>query len=307
MVVANRKSKTMTDARALRGRGAAEQKKARSSANIVSKGHSGARRQGPEHTLTATKRPDDQPLESTNEGSKFRSLMIFDSFVSSAGSSQYTSEAFAELLGRPDRIQGIIRFSDVQGGSPQATLRFETSFDGVRYSLLSTVGPFPISSGMSMWLTSTIIPLPNTFLRGGITITSGSADVRGWATSLMRGRRRFGVLALDRVLTAGSSFYSASDFNDMFGKVDMLSLVVAPDQVDGTSVTLTLDLEESPDGIEWSTKTTLLTAVPISSGNLFELEDTGSVPASKFLRLRAELGGTAPVANIRIYVVGRGS
>ena len=305
--IANRKPESMTDPRMSKAIARATQeatarRKMASRETIAdTKERANAGTNGPIDS------PETWPLASTNEGSKFRSLLIFDKLVSSTDPTQYTSETLSERVGRPDRLQGLILFSNVQGASPQATIGFETSFDGVRYSPHSLVGPFPISSGMQLALTSTILPLTNALVRGSIAISSGSAEVRGWLTSPTLGRRRFGVMAIDRVVTGGTSFYSASEFNDMFGKVDKLSLLLVLDQIEGTSVTITLDLEESPDGIEWSVKQTLLSATPIfATSIIFSVEDAGGTPGSRFVRARVALGGTTPVANFRLYVVGRG-
>ena len=252
---------------------------------------------------------EDWALVASNAGSKFRSVPLLDQRISAGEPVLYSSEDDAEALGRPDVLQACLYFSDVQGAPAQATLSFETSFDGVHYTVLGSTGALTITSGMISNYSSLGFLIPNALVRLGIQMTSGSAHVRLWLSGLPRGRRRFGALVLDRVLDGTTSFYSQSEFSEMLGAADKLCILALPEQVEGTgSITLTVQIEESPDGVIWTPKqsTPEINAFPLPFPMGISVVDTGSLPSSNFVRLRAALGGTSPIANLRLYVVGRG-
>jgi len=244
-------------------------------------------------------------LAATNEGSKYRALKIYDRQISSADGTVYTSEDLSEVLGRPDQTYVFMRFANVVG-SPQVTFAVETSFDGVYYMRLDSI-PFNIASGT---IAAVFYVGLHVRVRYALSLNSGSCEVRAHARSIMAvpdfpgGRRRFGVSALDKVLVGNIAYYSEADFNDMFGAVDYLSVIILADQAQGVNPTISVTIEESPDGIEWSSLIVLLAnePIPLDNGAFTDIESLGS----KFVRFRVSLGGTDNSAYVRLHVVGRG-
>ncbi len=79
-------------------------------------------------------------------------------------------------------------------------------------------------------------------------------------------------------------------------------------QGSGTSPTLSVILEHSNDNVLWSTKTTLLNAVAISTTGIGAnfASDLGTANVGgAFMRLRITLGGTTPSASLQLWLTGR--
>lgn len=241
------------------------------------------------------------PLSATNEASKFRALKVFDRRITAGDGEVSSSEELSEVLGRPDQVQLALRFANVVG-TPQVTLRTLTSFDGVHETALG-YDVFSIAGNATHDFTL-FLP-PSVRLRYSLSLDSGSAEVRGYARSVMPGRRRFGTLVLDKVLEGTSAYYSEAKFHDMLGAVDKLTYLFLADQIAGTSPTVQIAVEESPDGITWDT-VMFFNFAPISSLNGLYTDLDASVPRSKLARFRITLGGTNPSANIQVYAFGRG-
>src|SRR5207245_414621 len=76
----------------------------------------------------------------------------------------------------------------------------------------------------------------------------------------------------------------------------------------GTSPTITVQLEHSPDGARWMSEqgTAELNAFPLTSGsdNFFFCVSTFA-SALSHVRLRIALGGTTPTGVVQIWLAGR--
>src|SRR5258706_3802788 len=55
------------------------------------------------------------PLAATNEGTKFRSLLVFGKTMAAGDPTSYSKEELSEVLGRPDFVQTSVMFKNVQG------------------------------------------------------------------------------------------------------------------------------------------------------------------------------------------------
>jgi hypothetical protein len=64
--------------------------------------------------------------------------------------------------------------------------------------------------------------------------------------------RSFHTLIFDDVVEGTTAVYSPPGFDDTLGAVDALSLCASASQVTGTSPTLTVQVEQSPDERRWS-------------------------------------------------------
>jgi hypothetical protein len=109
--------------------------------------------------------------------------------------------------------------------------------------------------------------------------------------------------------TAIDTVWTDAKFNDVLGRFDQTSIIAVADSVAGTTPTLSVQIEHSGDGRNWVKKnataeinaqTITATATTTLAGN-----DPGTTPLAAFVRLSVWLGGTTPVAHVRIYVCNR--
>ena len=121
--------------------------------------------------------------------------------------------------------------------------------------------------------------------------------------------RVFHAKAFDDIVDTGVSLYNDPTLNDVLGHAEEISITAVVYGISGTSPTLTVQLEESPDQIIWQNKqgtaeinaaSISLTAITTAAGR-----DPGSTPSSGFVRLRVQLGGTSPRAHVKLWVTAR--
>ena len=106
-----------------------------------------------------------------------------------------------------------------------------------------------------------------------------------------------------------TALYTDDAFGDQLASSDELSIFAIGDTASGTSPTITVQIEESPDQIHWSNKATTaeINAIALSTTAITTrvARDNGSTPSNGFIRFRVQLGGTSPKAHIRIWATGR--
>lgn len=121
--------------------------------------------------------------------------------------------------------------------------------------------------------------------------------------------RIFQAKVFDDIVDSGVSLYNDPTFNDVFGHAEDLSIFAVVYGIAGTTPTLTVQLEESPNQINWQNKqvTAEINATAISLTTVLTVtgRDAGTVPSSGFIRLRVQLGGTSPRAQVKIWVTAR--
>ena len=124
--------------------------------------------------------------------------------------------------------------------------------------------------------------------------------------------RSFHVLAYDDVVAGTTAAYTPPHLDDLLGAVESLSFMVSASQATGTSPTLTVQVEQSPDEIRWENRNTTAeinasslsgTADNIKTANDGDPAGTTRLP---YARLRIQLGGTTPQARVKLWVTGRG-
>jgi hypothetical protein len=122
--------------------------------------------------------------------------------------------------------------------------------------------------------------------------------------------RKYMKTVLNDFVVGTTAVYTDTSYNDALGSVDKIALHVVIDQVSGTSPTLTLALEHSCDGRNWVAKN--ISGADISgqallatATNSFFASDAGTVPFMGFVRIRVALGGTSPVAHVKVHLTGR--
>ena len=120
--------------------------------------------------------------------------------------------------------------------------------------------------------------------------------------------RTFNTLIFDDIISGtASNWFTSSDFCDQLGSADFLLLQARTSFVSGTSPTLTVDIEHSPDGQSW----TLLppgnhiNAVAISNNGSYVGDDAPTtIQALAYVRCRISLGGTSPKCRLKLFATG---
>lgn len=122
--------------------------------------------------------------------------------------------------------------------------------------------------------------------------------------------RVFHSLVFDENIEATTAQYIDASWNAQLGLPDKLTIFAIGDTASGTTPTLLVQIEESPDQVHWLNKNA---TAEINGSNLSTTantvlvgRDAGTTPSAAFIRLRIVLGGTTPKAHIRIWVTGRG-
>lgn len=123
--------------------------------------------------------------------------------------------------------------------------------------------------------------------------------------------RLFHVLAFDNLVQGTATIYTDPSLARGLGSADQLKIAAVADQVSGTSPTLTVQIEDSGEGMRWAAKngTAEINASSLAASGTTALRgsDTGATGSTAFVRLRIQLGGTNPVARLRLWVTGRGA
>ena len=122
--------------------------------------------------------------------------------------------------------------------------------------------------------------------------------------------RSYHALVFDEVIEGTTAVTSDPAYNAQLAMTEKIELFAVADTVSGTTPTLTVQINESPDGVHWRNKNTTaeINAVSLStSANTLSVGlDSGTNLGSGLNRLSVTLGGTSPKAHIRIWATGRG-
>lgn len=122
--------------------------------------------------------------------------------------------------------------------------------------------------------------------------------------------RRFQAKVFDDVVDASTPLYIDPSFHDVLGIADGLSIHGVAVALSGTSPTLTVQIEESPNEINWRNKQGTpeinVAALSLTTFTNVQGRDPGSTPSACYLRLRIQVGGTSPRVLVKLWVTGRG-
>jgi hypothetical protein len=120
--------------------------------------------------------------------------------------------------------------------------------------------------------------------------------------------RTFQALVFDDTLDSSTPLYIDPSFNDELGSMEELSIFGVAVALAGAP-TLSVQIEESPNQIHWRNKgaSPEINGVTVSTTTFTNVQgrDAGSVPASGFVRLRVEVGGTTPRVQVKLWVAVR--
>ncbi len=121
--------------------------------------------------------------------------------------------------------------------------------------------------------------------------------------------RSFTELVFDDFVAGTAANYTPNHFSALLGSADQLHLHAVCGGVTGTTVTLTVTIEMSGDDRSYVRKnlTSEINAQSLGANAVTSLfgNDPGTAPSAGYVRLSINLGGTAPVAQVKIYATGR--
>jgi hypothetical protein len=124
--------------------------------------------------------------------------------------------------------------------------------------------------------------------------------------------RTFHRIVFDDNVDGTTAVYSSPRFDALLGLSDALSLSGYAVSATGSSPTLSVQVEQSPDRQRWTARngTAEISAASLSTTaeTTFQGNDGSPVAATRpgFARLKITLGGSTPRAHVKIWVTGRG-
>jgi len=123
--------------------------------------------------------------------------------------------------------------------------------------------------------------------------------------------RLFHELVWEGYVSGSAAVYSKHGLEALLGSADQLSFAGYAAGITGTSPTLSVQVEQSFDGIRWSNRNLNpeLNSLALSTSaetNFAGWDGNPSArPTAAFARLRIALGGTSPAGHVRIWATGR--
>ena len=121
--------------------------------------------------------------------------------------------------------------------------------------------------------------------------------------------RKFNILVWDDFIAgAGTVVYTRPELNDRLADPDQLGLCAVTDQVTGASGSISVQIQHSADGINWTNKNTTaeINAASLSTTatNVAYGSDSGATPSLGLVRLKITLT-TATQAHLKLWATGR--
>jgi hypothetical protein len=116
--------------------------------------------------------------------------------------------------------------------------------------------------------------------------------------------RVFHVKVFEERIEGTTAVYSSPEFDDLLASASTVIIVAWVTNVSGTSPTLTVAIEQSPDRVHWiPAEASQINAESIPpTPNPFGGDP--ATPGTGFARLKITLGGTTPAADLAIWVTG---
>jgi hypothetical protein len=122
--------------------------------------------------------------------------------------------------------------------------------------------------------------------------------------------RAYHRLVFDDSVNGTTSVYTHPRWNKLLALTELIEIGAVITRADGTTPTLTVQAQVSPDNQNWFDKSG---TAEIDAASLSTTDQTiagGKTSTSDstvgFVRLKITLGGTTPKAHMKIYVTGRG-
>lgn len=123
--------------------------------------------------------------------------------------------------------------------------------------------------------------------------------------------KAFYTKVFDGTISGTANVYTNSDFAELLGGVERLGIGIQANAVSGSSPTITVQIENSPDGTRWLSQSTTaeyvspILSIPDNAVQYTTNFRSTTIPIANYVRLRIAMGGTNPSAYVRLWVVGR--
>jgi hypothetical protein len=108
---------------------------------------------------------------------------------------------------------------------------------------------------------------------------------------------------------SGNAVYTDAKFNEMLGRLDQTAIFAVADRSSGTTPSLSVQIQHSPDGRNWINKNAsaeVMAMIPTGATTAVAGVDPGTAPSAANVRLAVFLGGTgSPSAHVKIFVCDR--
>ena len=110
-------------------------------------------------------------------------------------------------------------------------------------------------------------------------------------------------------INPNNAVFTDQKFNDLLGKLDQTAIFAVADSTGGSTPTLSVQLQHSPDGRNWVNKngTPEIANQGIPTGATTGLYgyDSGTAPSGANVRLAVWLGPASTSAHVKIFVCDR--
>ena len=119
------------------------------------------------------------------------------------------------------------------------------------------------------------------------------------------------IQVFDNIINGTGPWYSGTQFNQLIGRSSWYAVQTYATSVGGTSPTLTIQSEISPDSVTWlATGNTeigaqLINTTPVQAGQYRPGIDLGGLGLAAFVRFKITMGGTNPQCRLKLYVTCR--
>jgi hypothetical protein len=120
------------------------------------------------------------------------------------------------------------------------------------------------------------------------------------------------VLVFDDFVYAigpAAAVFTDTKFNEFLGRLDQTAMFAVADSTVGAAAALSVQLQHSPDGRNWSPKNAAAEinnqAIPVGATTALVGIDPGTAPSAANVRLAVWLGGAGSSGHIKISVCDR--
>lgn len=250
------------------------------------------------------------------------SQLVFDQIVTDTSGTRFSDPKFNDWLGLGNELSVFV-IADRVSGSGALTVGLQDAADlenhwvdsfgadGVEGSTSAVSQSLPTSGlVVNSYDSEEFRGRPALgFRRVGVAIafdaSPGSARVRVWIAA-RGGYRIFHKLIFSERLEGSGVYYTQPEACAALAGADKLLLTYSAEEISGLTPTLTVMLQESPNGRTWQDAPAGATGVPIDSLPTEAIQLFSDVlPPAGFVRFRLQLNGTSPAATIRLWVTGR--
>lgn len=118
--------------------------------------------------------------------------------------------------------------------------------------------------------------------------------------------RLFNILVMDQMVRGTAETVSALEFADTLGKADSIVYEIEVEDASGTTPTISVRHLHCNSGKAFVGLPNIVTTASIATGSLpYRDVKTVSAPLAGLGQVGVTLGGTSPVARVRIWACGR--